>query len=127
MDGSFAAGRAVAEDFLKHYGVKGMRWGVRKKSDRESASDDAVRTKGLNQRARESGRDALSNKELQDAITRMNLEQQYDRLKPRSAGEKALRFVGQQLGIIGKEQASKFARDAVGEAIKRARDARSAA
>lgn len=54
---------------LAHFGVKGMRWGVRKKSKskpRKSISE-------------------MSNQELQDAITRGNLEKQYKGLyQPKS-------------------------------------------
>ncbi len=54
---------------LAHFGVKGMRWGVRKKSKstpRKSISE-------------------MSNQELQDHITRGNLEKQYKSLyQPKS-------------------------------------------
>ena len=54
---------------LAHYGIKGMRWGVRKKSKsnpRKSISE-------------------MSNQELQDHITRGNLEKQYKSLyQPKS-------------------------------------------
>lgn len=75
---------ALVDDFLEHYGVKGMRWGKRKKVDREPASDDASRAAELNDRLKKSGTSALTNKELQEVVTRMNLEQQYSRLNPQS-------------------------------------------
>ena len=46
---------------LAHYGVKGMKWGVRKKT--RSASRQSI--------------SEMSNQELQDLITRGNLEKQY--------------------------------------------------
>lgn len=92
------------EGVLAHYGVKGMKWGVRK--DRtatevtttqkpgdfvkaqggkyQTASDDAVRAITSRQKAAMSTTDALSNKELQDMVTRMNLEQQYANLTEKS-------------------------------------------
>lgn len=54
---------------LAHFGVKGMRWGVRKKS--KSAPRKSI--------------SEMSNQELQDHITRGNLEKQYKSLyQPKS-------------------------------------------
>jgi len=111
-------GVAEVDDFLAHYGVKGMKWGVRNPDrspsfDRESntyrhpsvktaddviypvnrqgkrVSDDAARAAILKVAAKSSGTEVLSNKQLQDLVTRMNLEQQYSRLNPQtqSAGQ----------------------------------------
>jgi hypothetical protein len=117
----------VVEGLLKHYGVKGMQWGVRKrrKTPREPAHGDAKRSKKVVGRARESGTDAISNQDLRRAIERMNLEQQYNRLRPKSNSEKAKAWVAETLLGIGKEQASRVARDAaaeqVGNLLKKAR------
>ena len=119
-----------ADNFLEHYGVKGMKWGVRK--DRslhdalfrakaqekvkvkttvtpgkkiktsggtgQDASPDAIRAAIAKQKATKSSTDALSNKELQDLVSRMNLEQQYARLNPeKQSFGKA--FVGTALDV----------------------------
>lgn len=91
----------TVEDFLAHYGVKGMRWGHRKAQPRSSTvtvnatpgkkatasgghdlppSHDAIRAVTLGQRAKASSTHSLSNQELRDLVDRMNLEQQYSRL-----------------------------------------------
>ena len=95
--------------FLEHFGIKGMRWGVRRESpstpsvpktptpvtvitkpntskiatrggERQPASDDAKRTASVHQKLRKSGVNSLSNREMQDLVTRLNLEQQLTRL-----------------------------------------------
>jgi|SRR5690606_6592953 len=99
-----------AEDFLAHYGVKGMKWGRRKDNDGPSLSDrlrggpkepdsmDSTKAKHLQKRVGRSGTDALSNRELQELVTRMNLEQQYNRLTPKktNAGADFIKKLGQQ-------------------------------
>jgi hypothetical protein len=70
----------TVEDVLEHFGVKGMKWGVRKNRS-GSASEDAQRADAARKKIKtEGGTKALSNKELQDLVTRMNLEQQYSTL-----------------------------------------------
>lgn len=91
------------EKMLAHYGIKGMRWGVRrnvgsdgrvevtttvrpgqkvvaKGGQGQPAHEDAVRTAVSKQKAKASTTDALSTKELQELVNRMNLEQQYSKL-----------------------------------------------
>lgn len=99
-------------DELAHYGVKGMKWGVRKQrmptgvtvkktpgrrvktsgGENQPASKDAVAAAKLRQRAKKSTTDSLSNVELQDLVRRMNLEQQYRNLAAQDQGP-AQKFV----------------------------------
>jgi 2'-5' RNA ligase len=135
---------SINEDFLAHYGIKGMKWGVRRKNpsgpapvevrsgdgrkiktrggERQPASNDALRAAVLKQVAKKSTTDALSTKDLQELVTRLNLEQQYSRLRPKRPSEQVASFISTTLLNIGKEQASKYAREAVsnqiGEVIK---------
>lgn len=81
---------------LAHYGIPGMKWGKRKGGDSSSSKDsapkgpvstDAANAKKFSSKAKTSGTDSLSNKELQDVVTRMNLEQQYSKLNGQSVAK----------------------------------------
>lgn len=65
-------------DFLEHYGVKGMRWGVRRRSTGAKPSSDAKKVNKLKGRPAST----LTNKQLRDINARLNLEQQYGRMNP---------------------------------------------
>ncbi|QAY17125.1 hypothetical protein SEA_MADAMATO_7 [Streptomyces phage Madamato] len=83
----------TASGSLSHYGVKGMKWGVRR-SDAELArgssssaeqaprpepklSADVKSAMSAQRKIAEGGTQTLSNQELQGLLTRMNLERQY--------------------------------------------------
>ena len=71
---------------ILHYGIKGMRWGVRK--------DDPK---------------TLSNKELKARIERMNLEKQYNRLTTeRSAIKRGASTVSKILGNAAQQAATQY-------------------
>jgi hypothetical protein len=109
---------------LSHFGVKGMKWGVRK--DRPSRvtvstgpggrvkttggfdrkpSSDAVRAARLGQRAKKSTVRSLSNDELQALIKRKNLEKQYADLQGDNVFRKGVKVVRELLGVgqLGKQ------------------------
>lgn len=76
------------ENFLEHFGIKGMRWGVRRKNPSATVAktepavrpplstdySNALATKAI---VKTQGTQALSNQELQALITRMDLEKRY--------------------------------------------------
>lgn len=97
-------GAAAVEELL-HYGVKGMKWGQHKKSSVPAgetlvtqrkpgqrvkavggksvpAHEDAINKAKNRQIAKKSTTDALSTKELQALVNRLNLEKQYHSLNP---------------------------------------------
>lgn len=86
------------EDDIEHFGVKGMKWGVRKKRKssarphRKNASDDYRRSAELSRKPVHE----LSNKELQDLNYRYNLERQYAQYtkKPLTRGQKFAQKAG---------------------------------
>lgn len=70
-------------DYLAHHGIKGMRWGIR--NDRSSskaanASEDAKRAAAAKEKIKKTGQASLTNKEMQDLVTRLNLEKQLNTL-----------------------------------------------
>lgn len=123
------------DDVLAHFGIPGMKWGHRTTTPSavavketpgkkvkasggkgQPASADAIATAISKQMAKKSTTDSLSNKELQAMITRMNLEQQYSRLRtdPGGIGKK---FVGSLLSSVGKQQATKYVNDSASTKI----------
>jgi 2'-5' RNA ligase len=133
------------EKVLMHYGVKGMRWGVRRRRSRgadvlkdvkgrkisvdkdghhvnskgERLSDDAVKARTLGKRAR-TNPDTLDNNELQALVKRMNLEQQYGNMvgkKPKKL-DRGHKFVKEALSIGNTgNQAIQFVNSPAGKLI----------
>jgi hypothetical protein len=105
------------DNVLAHYGVKGMRWGVRRRSSSGSSnpfstpkSEDAARAA----EALKKPTAALSNDDLQNLVRRLQLEQQFKSLTttaPKvSRRAKAGAFVTGLLLQVGKEQVTRLAR-----------------
>jgi len=78
---------------LKHYGVLGMRWGKRKgsKQSRDSRGTAKIKKTRIKQ---------LTNKQLQTANTRMNLEKNFKRNKKKDFSG-AKKTIGGILKVIG--------------------------
>lgn len=74
---------SMPEDtYLAHFGVKGMKWGVRRsREERAAAAEDAVRARQTQAKINKGGVASVESKDLQDLINRMRLEQDYARLK----------------------------------------------
>jgi hypothetical protein len=92
------------DDFLEHFGRKGMRWGQhvfggsRSGGSTHPASSDYQRFRSAHEIARTHGTHALSNDELRTLTERLNLEQNYRRLTAsKSDIEKGHNFVKQVL------------------------------
>lgn len=88
------------EEFFAHYGVKGMKWGLRKS---RVVSDDAARSKSVRTTVKKAGIASVSNKDLQEAINRMQLEQNFKRLKVNDQSA-ATRWISSTLLEIGKRE-----------------------
>ena len=70
-------GKMINEEELMHYGVLGMRWGVRRASKRSGGSKKGKKKKASQQ---PQTKRRMSNKELQSRVKRMKLEKQYREL-----------------------------------------------
>lgn len=90
------------DNFLAHFGVKGMKWGVHRKN-RLPASKDAQVSLDIRAKAKSNKVKSLSNAELQAAINRMGLEQQFKRL---SVNERppVQRWIASTLLEVGKRE-----------------------
>ncbi|WPJ30701.1 hypothetical protein [Streptomyces phage Psst2] len=132
----------TASGTLSHYGVKGMKWGVRR-SDAELAraasssaesparpapkvSDDVKSAMNAQRKIAEGGTQTLSNQELQGLLTRMNLERQYRQMTaappgspPKSALDKGLSATNKALAVGATiEKVRKFLDTPTGKAVK---------
>lgn len=68
----------TVEDVIAHFGVRGMKWGIRRDRPKvDIRSQDAKNAALAKKIVRKHGTKALSNQELQALVTRMNLEKQY--------------------------------------------------
>lgn len=108
---------------LQHYGVLGMRWGIRK--DRSGGS--SRRSKGTVNPSEDSKRatslrsknvSEMSNNELRELINRMNLEQQYSNLLNSPQKKKGQNIVKDILKEVGKEVAKEYIKKGVQSGIK---------
>jgi 2'-5' RNA ligase len=129
---SLAQTMELGAEFLSHYGIKGMHWGVRRQSavttqshidsgilrrqtriqtkggESHPAANDAVKAAVNKQKLKKSGVAALSNAELRELQTRIQLEMQVKQLMT-SKGQK---LVTRQLEEEGKQQLSRGVRKA---------------
>lgn len=113
-------------DELKHHGVKGMKWGVRKDRDggsnrrraRRQPAEEAKATLKKRKRAT-SDAERLSNQELQKRIQRLELEKKYTNL----TGNKREGILVKTGGRVAKdllyEVSKDLAKDMVVSSIKR--------
>jgi hypothetical protein len=85
------------DEYIEHFGVKGMRWGVRKRDGGGVRSSSEARKAA---QARSKPIHALTNKQLKAATERMNLEQNFKRLNP-SKVEKGKKAALEVLATVG--------------------------
>lgn len=117
MDGA----TAEVDDFLAHFGVKGMKWGQRladRKARKSATSSDAKKSIDVRDKAKSHSAKALTNAQLKTAIERMNLEQNFKRL---AVNEKSgvSRWISSSLMEIGKREVQTLAAKKVAGLVAR--------
>lgn len=109
---------------IAHYGVKGMRWGVRRKNvgsaDEKVVSTDAAKAAGAREKAKKQGKQALSNDEMQALVNRMNLEKQLSQLTPPTRTQAGAKYVSKLLSRHGNRQVDALIDYGVKSAVKKA-------
>ena len=102
----------IYDDYLAHYGVKGMKWGVRRYQNKDGSYTNAGKRRRRSQNSsdyeetrplRKKSPKQLSNEELKKLNKRLNLETEYRRLNPRGIfrGQQAAKTVISIAGTIG--------------------------
>lgn len=93
-------------DELYHYGVKGMKWGVVRRSRQSSSGKKSDKAKGWSEDAKRANAikkksvRQMSNAELKELNKRMELESTYNRLNPNKI-KRGLAFAGAAAGAMG--------------------------
>lgn len=114
----------AANDELKHYGVKGMTWGVRRSEEALAAARG--RRKAISEAQKKHPKKTttkptktaseMSTKELQDFVNRNQLETKYnkivERTKPRQSEEILLDYAKDFVGKTGKNYGDRQAQNA---------------
>lgn len=103
------------EDVLAHFGIKGMKWG-RKKA--RPLSTEAKTKATVKAKVKKDKVGSVSNAQLQKAIERMRLEQDFKRL---AVNEKSgvSRWIASTMMEIGKREVQAFAAKKVAAAVAR--------
>lgn len=89
------------EGILEHYGVPGMKWGKRRRANRERKTDNAQRAA-----ARSKVKD-MSDDDLKTAINRLKLEKEYKSLNAHQVSE-GQKIVTDILKDVGKQYAKSY-------------------
>lgn len=96
---------SMDDDVLAHFGIKGMKWGQKKA---RPVSTDAKQKQSIKEEVKKNKVASISNADLQTAIRRMQLEQDFKRL---SVNEKSgvSRWIASTMLEIGKKEVQSLA------------------
>lgn len=116
MDRPISAGSVALDDILAHYGVKGMKWGVRRSRQQLESSREAATAKSTKKKIKSQGLDSLTNDELKTYLERMDLEKRYKKANPDFKDE-AGKFIKDTLVQVGKQETAKFLSKEIAKAL----------
>jgi hypothetical protein len=132
---SYLTGRKKAEEKLAHFGVRGMRWGVRKKSGSSKSGDTSKKTENKKDADSEAQKkpaakktdepdappakktsnkksnvDDLSDAQLREAVNRLQMEKQYRDLTAMPPGrmQAAKKFANEAIRQVAMTQVVKI-------------------
>jgi len=126
IDPLIQSGIDVMEAILSHYGVKGQKWGVRRKRSDRSSSGSGKSAKGKNkskEQPQRFGKEAkrLSDKELNARIKRMELEKKYNDLNSTSkTSSEGKTIASRVLKNVGEQTSTRILNDVAYYAGKKA-------
>lgn len=122
--------KEAGRSFIEHYGVRGMRWGVRRtpaqlgKGGKKSDDGDSKKVVGKTKTDTEGGAAHLSDARLKKINNRLQMEQQYANLTRKPPGfmgaakkfatDIAVNVAKTQLTALANEQASKQIKNLMG-------------
>lgn len=110
----------------EQHGVKGQRWGIRRKVDTSTGlvartdSADQIHATRIAKKLKSGGTGALSNKDLKDFSERIRLEQEFNRANTSAEAQKGQSFVTRFLKSQGQRQFNRVADKALDIAIEKA-------
>lgn len=114
-------------DELKHHGIKGMRWGVRRTPEQLGHEKNGSQSGGKSGSPTQNSEDqkkrtqTMSDEELRSRINRLNMEEQYANLVARQK-QRDTSFVQNLLMNAGKQLATQSLNTIISKAINKAGD-----
>lgn len=110
------------ENKLYHFGIKGMKWGIRRYQNKDGSLTSAGKKRYSDSSSVNDGIKDLTDQELRDRINRLNLEKQYRDLTTPSGQKQVSRgkqFVTSVLETSGKNIATQLVTYGMGTAVNK--------
>lgn len=89
-------------DYLAHFGIKGMRWGFRKKRDASIGEHSGSLSRTTSKKSRSDEVKSMSDDELRRRLNRLQMERQYKMLNKGVDISKGAKATASALKIVGK-------------------------